>query len=390
MLEADAADQRTQGSSFVNKRASSIAKGIAILFMLWHHLFYSKKLILKKMVDLELLCFPIDRYWVIVIAQTCKICVAVFVFVTGYGTYLQVTKQTKAGATRRDLLSYCVRHHAALLLSCQFIFVLAALCGTITQQRTLPSIYGEDGLARGIGYFLIDWMGLAKAFGTPTYNKTWWYLSLATLLIYLIPVLTLIANRIGSARLLAGFCAFALFVIPFIGLNMRPIVLRYMPSALTGMVCAQYQLFDRDPLLKAERSQPDRRGLSVRSVAVWAFALLVTVYLRRNLGRYWFFEAITSAIICRIAISLDTIWGKLLDLIGRHSSNIFMSHTFIYSTFFSQQLFSLQWCWLIFAALVVSSLLLSMGIDGLKRLTRFDRFTAWVDSSIAARLAEPA
>ena len=74
----------------MSRKASSIAKGIAILMMLMHHLFYSQKRILShgdgQIVDF----FPFGADGVVDFSRSLKICVAIFVIVTAYGTYRQL------------------------------------------------------------------------------------------------------------------------------------------------------------------------------------------------------------------------------------------------------------------------------------------------------------
>ena len=65
-------------------RQTNIAKGFAILLLMWHHLFFNSP---KNNNAFEtILIFqdiPIECY----IARFCKVCVSIFLFLSGYGLY---------------------------------------------------------------------------------------------------------------------------------------------------------------------------------------------------------------------------------------------------------------------------------------------------------------
>lgn len=347
----------------MNKRASSIAKGIGILMMFCHHLFYSSELIARKTVGLTLVFEPLGRHYLVLLAQGCKACVAVFVFITGYGTFLQVSKLLSKRTQPNQVATYALKHHVYLLLSMQFIYVIWACFGTLSGQKTLAAVYGGKGITKGVFYFFIDIMGLAKAFGTPTYNKTWWYLSLAIVLIYLVPLLTLVARRVGSWSLLALAC----LVPPLMGWSMNGIITKYVPVAILGMAFAQYGLFERGGMLR------DKRAREIAGLVMGVALIGVAMYLRHKVGFKWLFEAISAVLVCRLAISLESLGDKALAFVGKHSSNMFMFHTFIYSTFFSRQVYSLRYWWAIIGGLLVVSLLVSIATEWLKRCMRYDR-----------------
>lgn len=75
-----------------DKRQTNIAKGIAILLLLWHHLFFNN----PEAYDLFSSFFiikgiPIES----LISTIFKVCVAVFLFLSGYGLYISYNSFTK-------------------------------------------------------------------------------------------------------------------------------------------------------------------------------------------------------------------------------------------------------------------------------------------------------
>ena len=67
-----------------DKRQTNIAKGVAVLLLLWHHLFYNNPKSYGKFISvLNINKVPVES----VIADLCKVCVAVFLLLSGYGLY---------------------------------------------------------------------------------------------------------------------------------------------------------------------------------------------------------------------------------------------------------------------------------------------------------------
>lgn len=77
-----------------DKRQTNVAKGIAIILMLCHHLFFND----PKSYDLfSSLCIlsngvPIDSF----LADFAKVCVSIFLVLSGYGLYISYSKFIQA------------------------------------------------------------------------------------------------------------------------------------------------------------------------------------------------------------------------------------------------------------------------------------------------------
>ncbi|MGN0475409.1 MAG: hypothetical protein ACI4IJ_09990, partial [Acutalibacteraceae bacterium] len=77
---------------------------------------------------------------------------------------------------------------------------------------------------------------------------------------------------------------------------------------------------------------------------------------------------------------------KFLEFMGKHSMNIFLTHTFIRLYFFGDFIYSFKNAYLIVLVLWATSLALALAIYGLQKLVRFDELTAkfkqWVGKRI--------
>lgn len=190
-------------------------KGIAILMMYVHHFYLSADRYGKYEIDF----FPLTEEITVFIASALKICVAMFVFLTGYGmTASYQTKEQKVGYIRHRLFS--------LLSNFVFIFLLVQLVTFPTGR--IFDIYGKSGSAAV--YFFIDMAGLARLFGTPTFIGTWWYMSLAVTLILIFPLLYRVLEKLSETGVLM------IVLIPYmLGMDMSTDLLRWIFPMLLGM-----------------------------------------------------------------------------------------------------------------------------------------------------------
>lgn len=121
-------------------RDTNICKGIAIILMYIHHLFYSVDTVGINRVDFWLLSKEIWIY----IASICKVCVAIFVFLTAYG----FTAQDKLGNVNMK------RRYSKLLFGFAIVYIDSQIISYFT-ERTRVSVYGEGFWSEQYFPFLI-------------------------------------------------------------------------------------------------------------------------------------------------------------------------------------------------------------------------------------------
>lgn len=105
----------------MGKRESNIMKGIGIVMMLTLHLFYDLGTV-ERRGGVDISCFPFTLPELSQIVAPLKACVAIFVFLTAYGTCVQLSRRGIAGG--RDLSSYITMHLVKLLASFWVVFGL--------------------------------------------------------------------------------------------------------------------------------------------------------------------------------------------------------------------------------------------------------------------------
>lgn len=350
----------------MNKRASTIAKGIAVLMLLSHHLFYSNEKISVLSGNQGLAFWPFSQELIIQVSQSFKTCVSIFVFITGYGVYRQIEERFSAKVASKqligcDLASYSISRLAKLYSGFWIIFLFAHLLGFLLGRWTLFDSYGGNGNASGILKLIIDFSGLSDLFGTATYNDTWWYLSLAIILIFITPLLSVAAIKIGALPILM-----LSFMIPLSSEWGMGRLWRYSFALSLGIFCAKTQMFERVGSRFSIDEKPMRRLFTLIVSALLIIGFLAARQKAESIGTTWMIEALAATMICFSSGLLAKAPCRLLALFGRHSMNIFLIHTFIYKYFFREVIASGHYFIIVFLLLATLSLLSSLLIERLK------------------------
>ena len=368
----------------MSRKASSIAKGIAILMMLMHHLFFSKDRILSHTDGQIVDFFPFDIGSVVVVSRSLKVCVAVFVIVTAYGTYRQIAKLldegefNAPGARARLSARYALEHAIKLLISFQIVYLIAIAVGCFFPEHDIFAIYGGEGPLKAGFYMLADFFGVAALLNTPTFNSTWWYMSYALLLIFAMPAFVYLARKIGSLPV------FMLsFMLPLMmGFSMTSTFWHYAPAVALGMMCAQYDIFEGMDRRLLGGSKPRH----VIGLLICIALLVAVLFLRNKLQFYWVFETIGAFLVLRIAQHLEP-FDVVFNFLGKYSMNMFFMHTFIYSYFFGSFIYSFGWFGLILIVLVAISLGCSVLVEYLKKWLRVPKLLQWINGKIRSTSA---
>ena len=356
------------------KKDSLALKGIAILMMYVHHFYLSPERWAGYTVDF----FPLTESMTVYLAEFLKTCVCVFVFITGYGmTQSLKQKHPNLRPSSTDMLSY-TRHRLVSLLS-NFIFVYLLVILVSFPTGRFFEIYGRSGSS--ILYVLVDMFGLAKLFKTPSYVGTWWYMSLAIVLVVLFPLFVKLYREYRWAFL------FAVMLLPRF-LNLRVVntnLLHYTLAMALGMYCAESDLFSR------WKNFEETRLRKIPKILLFLFQLLLLaalVVFRQSDAGQGLLEVFDGIIPVYIAyfgrLYLFRLRGlsPVLRFLGKHSMNMFLTHTLIRTTFFQDFSYSFGNAWLNVLVLLVITVLLSMVIEALKKLVHFSDFVHFLTAKI--------
>ena len=349
-------------------------KGIAIIILLFHHCFlnaqrwatvpYEKLATTKGWGYYPISFAPFSSHTIQYLASFSKICVAMFVFMTGYGMWVSYESQKK----KTTMSNYIKKRMVTLMAGFLIIFVVTEILAIPTGR--FIEVYGHD--FRSVVYMIIDALGLAKLLGTPLFCLTWWYMSLAIVLIMIFPFVHSIMEKYQWIVVVASI------IVPrACGFGQSTDLFRYLLAYTLGMYFAQHDLLAR---IKEKFMEQNVVG-KLLSLIVSLIGLAVIIKCRQNAWIGWKyldfwdgFAAMYVIVISYIYI-LNGKWiVKGLGFLGKHSMNIFLIHSFYRDVFFHEFTYSFYYAWLDYIVLMAISLVTSIVLEWFKKLIRYEKF----------------
>ena len=322
----------------ISKTNSLVLKGGGILLMLIHHLFYSEN---SRLLYDDIIIH--GHGLTNEIGIFCKLCVAIFVFVSGYGLAYKYSGNF-------SLKDYYWSRYKKLYLNYWFIWLLFIPISILVFHRTFQYVYGTH-VAIKAG---LEFLGVLNLIGQLGYNPTWWFYSCIIILYLIYPWLNKHFEEspylIISLSVFATFIAFLPFVQPYS---------HYVLTFIAGM------LVQRKPQIFG------KVGLKETLLS------LVLLCLMRNFcGDIKF---LVDTLICvglamlLYRVSLPRWLSKAMESLGKHSMNIFLFHTFIYLFWFKDYIYITRNPLLIFLSLLIPCYIISVVIEFIKNRIGFYR-----------------
>ena len=301
-------------------------------------------------------------------------------FLTVYGLYKcyeKLEQQSGHALSGRQFLWISLKRYFSLMLG--YIAVFAAILIFFFWDLDLKSAYGTG--FRAIYYFLMDLTGLSKFFDFPCINGSWWYLQLAILIIFCMPFLYMAFQKMGYLLVPA------VLFLPYV-FSVEYMTDRYRYVVLLGLVFARADLFSKWSDWKIG-------GSKVFSCLVKTGILLVAIGISAFLRQYegdlvteevtYLAEGVLAVAIILLVYYLLGPLGhlrKVAELLGRHSMNIYLVHTFFYLSVWRVETYQFKYAILILLFLLVATLGYSVVLEGVKKLG------AWIYRSIKKKTAK--
>jgi len=335
-----------------SKEKTWVVKGVAIVLLLMYHLFEHEHLVNAMGVNYS--PFPMSVF--LMMTGFGNICVAVFVLLTAYGIskgLLACEEISVKGAYEQAVKRFfkLMANFTALYISVNLLW---------WYKFSYKPLYGAGW--QGVLHAVTDGIGLSQILGTPTMNMTWWYMEIAYVLIFLIPLLTILTKKLGYSMILLAFIAPAV-------VNFDPDIERYFFTAVFG-VCAAYGNWP-DKLL----------NLKCPKVLQWILgvaALLVCVPIRQNFAVQQNYEYLFDAPIALLVLFVGgvllasvPVLNKVLAFIGKHSMNIYLVHTFFYMALWQNFIYRFKYAGITLMVLLLTTLAYSVVLELVKRLVVF-------------------
>lgn len=335
-------------------------KGAAILMMLFHHMYLDEDRYAGYTIDFA----PFSPDGVMNVAGFFKICVGMYVFLSAFGLTLSYRKRNGSDS------KFVVYRYLKMMFTFWYIYVVViVLSFVLNKDWNVSHIYGTGKLTTP-WYMLIDALGLAELFGSPTFDSTWWYMSLAIVIIMLIPLLNWLYDKWQGAFLLM------LSILLPVAMGLEVVHLtRWLFCMALGVVFARINFLGR---IKEKLA---KRKLFEKIIVFFCMCIGLYALFRLRQGPLeWEFIEIWDSVIPVYVITLLYLFvnavpivGTVLHLFGRYSTVMFLTHTFIRDYWFREYVYVFENAWANYLIIVIDALAAAMALTSLKRIVRFEK-----------------
>ena len=352
----------------LSKQDTSVMKGIAIIAMLCHHVYN---------------CQPewVEAYPFILttIGELGKVCVAMFLFCSGYGLAVQYEKviayttglADKVRITFVFILKRLIKFYSAYW----FVFLIFVPITIFCFNRPLSAAYGENVNVWRCLFF--DLLGVQ---GFSSYNITWWFNKLIILFYLSFPILYILIRNTQWLGLVASFIAMR-FANQLGDFNYCEMFLWQFPFVL-GIGWTIYQgkmvglskfVTQHTPWIKVGLVLLLLIGILQRLYSIIPFGHIVGV-------RFDGFLTLLILLCIILILRNKERYYLILSFLGKHSINIYLIHTFLngYWSPVHQFLHThtvCRFCGLNMWILLLSCLLISILIEYLKDKIYWNKLT---------------
>ena len=334
------------------KDDTKITKAVAIILMLYHHLFAFPDRINYNYISL----FKYnDKTISFFIGDFGKICVAIFLFLGGYGTYC-IYKNNTNELIKKKLKS---------LYKCFLrVFIITIPISVLLHDKQIVLEFKE---------FLYNITGWST-----TYNGEWWFIMPYVFLIIMSPILIKIINKY-TKNMYLSFIVLIIYQLLLINyypkLLALPVFDKYrltniyvnttrtlylLSTYVCGMLFAKYKLLDKVKVKLASKFI-----YTIISIIVIGIIFI----LRRLLWPYDIDLIFAPLFIISMTIilsnSIFNILNKVLLKIGKESTNIWLIHSFFCYHWCQKFIFMPKFSILIFLTLLVISYISSIIINNI-------------------------
>lgn len=309
----------------ITKKHSQMLYGVAILLMLYHHLFC-----LPERLGCEY--FSVLGNLERELAWFGKMCVAIFSFISGYAACAFTKKSRKSNDSYCKIFvsdcKYSIRRVALLLRKVLLVFAIFIPMGIL------------------LDYIIFDWREFAQGLlrGNFIYNGEWWYVFQYLILMIAFPfvdtIVSLLLNCFEKHRKKFIFIGISLIVLLSVGYvffdSIRAIIRGftnqlhynsrrvYLVIFIIGFLCAKLNLFQFDP-----------KGKSKKWIPFVGLVLIVGCFVIRAVMTKDVFYIFTDIFIivpfvlglCLLSESMKRT-THLLQAIGKHSTYMWLTHSF--------------------------------------------------------------
>ena len=322
--------------------------------LLFYHLFYSESYMINQNVKTVVLSIRQLSQ----VAAIGNICVTIFIFLSGYGI-ASVLEDDKL-FSKRTLL-FLLNRILKVLLSFWFIYILFV---------PWQPFFGNWPYKNAIE-IIADFFGLSL-FSKVYINESWWYMGILMICYVLSPLLLWLSKKVPAL-----LCAITVLLSLF-G-NYYVILLC---GFVIGILLKKYKILDT--CCKIIASFSIRKTIYGFIVSLIFLICSLSLAYKNQMTCYYLLLCFTIIVTSVFLIRFEPL-KVVLVFLGKHSSNIYYFHTFLYLYDFTDLVYKPRYAILIYICFVIVCVIISILVELLKRTIRYDKLIA----SISRKILKP-
>ncbi len=320
---------------FISKDDTALLKGLAILIMVFLHVFGGRAVGLaaySQMIDIHVFGHQLT----FLASHFCSICVHLYIFLSGYGYCIVYQKRGCIGIPKK-CFKLCLLIGVAAICLYPFSYFFPELNWDFSFSNCWKYLLGYEG------------------------NYEWWFLRpYLLILIFSELILKCVGRcRVGMA-VLVSLCYFAIKFLIFKGLAtgipvlVQQVCILLLPFAL-GIICAQKGILWKAKMCSGKKCYRYGGGI-----------LLMLLFVMKALWPQGLFDPFIAVVFsCCILGGFGGSHPKLLLILGNMSATMWLTHTFVSIYYLSDFTYGLRIPILIFSFVVVSSYMIAWMIEKL-------------------------
>lgn len=333
----------------LTKQDTQKAKGVAIIGMVMLHLFC-------RLDDLPYTPWiwigetPLIYYF----GLLGDYCVPIYCFCCGYAHYLLKEK------LRRDYIKSTAQKLLRFLSQYWLVVALFSAIGLLTGNGAMI----PGSLSEFLGNLLLYRL---------SYNGAWWFVITYLFLSALSPVLFKITQKLNPILLLllSGFLYFTSYLFRFqVPITLSNAVLNWIWQQLILLGTSQFAYMIGMVSRKAQWASKLRAICQRKTIcSVCLLLVLLAAFVGHCVVQSLIVAPITAlaVLLCLFGIKLPACVDRILLLMGKHSTNIWLVHMFFYLTLFENFVFIAKYPIFVFALMIAVCLGVSCLIDQISK-----------------------
>ena len=341
---------------------TNVLKGITIILLLFHHVFY----------DTWMGGIPSDQIFLLpsvtrILTKYGASSIFIFAMLSGYGIAASMEKDM-------NMKRITVRREIGLLGAFVPVYLIGLLVTVIDSRSlagVLTSVYGDDKI-HVVYNMILDMLGLSNLVGANMLNPTWWYMASAHLIIFAVPLALILMKHLEKYHAETGLLVFLWLYTAFHQEGVSYIFQYCVLAGITGAYLRRNRVIER---ISAGFSTVKGRILE----AVLIVCLLVVYHLlydHSGLNTYFItamFAPVTM-IIVKDYISKIRFVNTLLQVPGRYSAIIYMSHTFFIRVgFLHDTAYHFRYAFMTLAFILMADLGFAFVLKKIMEISRYNK-----------------